>query len=170
MDDILRALPSAGMINGRPSGSPATGSNAVAASKERDRLDKACGDFEAIFVQQLFKTMRASVPESELFNGGRAEEIYTSMLDQQVASIQSVISKLANRLQRKLMAKQTRSWEFNLEEGLLDTARLDRVVLNPMNALSFKLESDTEFRDTVVTLLIDNSGSMRGRPISTAAI
>ena len=93
-----------------------------------------------------------------------------AMLDQQVASIQSVISKLANRLQRKLMAKQTRSWQFNLEEGLLDTARLDRVILNPTNALSFKLESDTEFRDTVVTLLIDNSGSMRGRPISTAAI
>jgi len=85
MDDIMRALPSAGMINARPSGSPATGPNAVAPSKDRDRLDKACGDFEAIFVQQLFKTMRASVPESALFNGGRAEEIYTAMLDQHVA-------------------------------------------------------------------------------------
>jgi flagellar protein FlgJ len=105
MDDILRALPSAGMINGRASGSPATGPNAVAASKERDRLDKACGDFEAIFVQQLFKTMRASVPESELFNGGRAEEIYTSMLDQQVAENmahgQSGIG-LANQMRDKL--------------------------------------------------------------------
>ena len=105
MDDILRALPSAGRINERPSGSPATGPKTVAASKDRDRLDKACGDFEAIFVQQLFKTMRASVPESALFNGGRAEEIYTSMLDQQVAENmahgQSGIG-LANQMRDKL--------------------------------------------------------------------
>ena len=91
-------------------------------------------------------------------------------LDQQLTSLQSVIAKLANRLQRRLMAKQTRSWEFNLEEGLLDTARLDRVIINPTSALAFKKESDSEFRDTIVTLLLDNSGSMRGRPISTAAL
>jgi len=110
MDDIMRALPSAGMINARPSGSPATGPNAVAPSKDRDRLDKACGDFEAIFVQQLFKTMRASVPESALFNGGRAEEIYTSMLDQQVAENmahgQSGIG-LANQMRNKLAGYAT---------------------------------------------------------------
>jgi cobaltochelatase CobT len=92
------------------------------------------------------------------------------MLDQQLTSLQSVVSKLANRLQRRLMAKQTRSWEFNLEEGLLDTARLTRVITDPTNPLSFKVETDTDFRDTIVTLLIDNSGSMRGRPISIAAI
>ena len=92
------------------------------------------------------------------------------MLDQQLTSLQSVVAKLANRLQRRLMAKQTRSWEFNLEEGLLDTARLTRVITDPTNPLSFKVETDTDFRDTIVTLLIDNSGSMRGRPISTAAI
>ena len=92
------------------------------------------------------------------------------MLDQQLTSLQSVVAKLANRLQRRLMAKQTRSWEFNLEEGLLDTARLPRVIIDPTNPLSFKMETDTDFRDTIVTLLIDNSGSMRGRPISTAAI
>lgn len=91
-------------------------------------------------------------------------------LDQQLTNLQSVIAKLANRLQRRLMAKQTRSWEFNLEEGLLDTARLDRVIINPTSALAFKKESDLEFRDTIVTLLLDNSGSMRGRPISTAAL
>ena len=91
-------------------------------------------------------------------------------LDQQLTNLQSVIAKLANRLQRRLMAKQTRSWEFNLEEGLLDTARLDRVIINPTSALAFKMESDLEFRDTIVTLLLDNSGSMRGRPISTAAL
>ncbi|MEP4379116.1 MAG: cobaltochelatase subunit CobT [Alphaproteobacteria bacterium] len=91
-------------------------------------------------------------------------------LDQQLGHLQSVISRLANRLQRRLMAKQTRNWEFDLEEGLLDTARLTRVVTNPAHPLSFKMEEDTNFRDTVVTLLIDNSGSMRGRPISVAAM
>lgn len=92
------------------------------------------------------------------------------MLDQQLTNLQGVIGKLANRLQRRLMAKQTRSWEFDLEEGMLDTARLDRVVTNPLYPLSFKMEHDMEFRDTVVTLLIDNSGSMRGRPITIAAM
>jgi cobaltochelatase CobT len=92
------------------------------------------------------------------------------MLDQQLQHLQGVIAKLANRLQRKLMAKQTRSWDFDLEEGILDAARLARVVINPLTPLSFKMEQDTDFRDTVVTLLIDNSGSMRGRPITIAAI
>ncbi len=92
------------------------------------------------------------------------------MLDQQLGHLQGMIGKLANRLQRRLLAKQMRSWEFNLEEGLLDTARLDRVVTNPLTPLSFKQENDTEFRDTVVTLLLDNSGSMRGRPIAIAAM
>ena len=92
------------------------------------------------------------------------------MLDQQLAHLQGVIARLANRLQRRLMAKQTRAWEFNLEEGLLDTARLPRIVVNPMQSLSFKRERETAFRDTVVGLLIDNSGSMRGRPITVAAM
>ena len=91
-------------------------------------------------------------------------------LDQQLSHLQGVIAKLANRLQRRLLAKQNRSWDFDLEEGLLDTARLDRVVVNPLTPLSFKQEKDMEFRDTVVSLLIDNSGSMRGRPISVAAM
>ncbi len=92
------------------------------------------------------------------------------MLDQQLAHLQGVIARLANRMQRRLMAKQTRAWEFNLEEGILDTARLARIVANPTHSLSFKRETDIDFRDTVVTLLIDNSGSMRGRPISVAAM
>lgn len=91
-------------------------------------------------------------------------------LDQQLSHLQGVVSRLANRLQRRLMAKQTRSWEFDLEEGILDAARLSRVVLDPFHPLSFKQEQDTDFRDTVVSLLIDNSGSMRGRPISVAAM
>lgn len=92
------------------------------------------------------------------------------LLDQQLAHLQGVVGKLANRLQRRLMAKQTRAWIFDLEEGLLDTGRLSRVVANPSHPLSFKQESDSDFRDTIVTLLIDNSGSMRGRPISIAAM
>ncbi len=91
-------------------------------------------------------------------------------LDQQLSTMHSLVSRLANRLQRKLQAQQNRSWSFDLEEGMLDAARLSRVVVDPMLPLSFKQEQDTEFRDTVVTLLIDNSGSMRGRPISIAAI
>ncbi len=91
-------------------------------------------------------------------------------LDQQLSHLQGVISRLANRLQRRLLAKQSRSWDFDLEEGLLDNARLARVVVNPAFPLSYKQEKETEFRDTVVTLLIDNSGSMRGRPISVAAM
>ncbi len=91
-------------------------------------------------------------------------------LDQQLANLQGVVSRLANRLQRRLMAKQTRSWEFDLEEGMLDAGRLSRVVTNPTHPLSYKMERDTDFRDTVVTLLIDNSGSMRGRPITVAAM
>ncbi|HEC01306.1 MAG TPA: cobaltochelatase subunit CobT [Sphingomonadales bacterium] len=91
-------------------------------------------------------------------------------LDQQLSGLHGIISKLANRLQRMLMAQQRRSWDFDLEEGILDTSRLTRVVTNPLHALSFKVENDTEFKDTVVTLLIDNSGSMRGRPITIAAM
>jgi len=92
------------------------------------------------------------------------------MLDRQLTSLQGVITRLANRLQRKLMAQQTRSWHFDLEEGVLDPARLSRIIANPYWPVSYKQESESEFRDTVVTLLIDNSGSMRGRPIGIAAI
>ncbi|TAN56263.1 MAG: cobaltochelatase subunit CobT [Rhodospirillales bacterium] len=91
-------------------------------------------------------------------------------LDNHLASLQGVVARLANRLQRKLLAQQQRSWDFDLEEGLLDSGRLARVVANPMQALSFKMEREADFRDTVVSLLIDNSGSMRGRPISVAAM
>src|SRR4029079_3965860 len=90
-------------------------------------------------------------------------------LDKQLANLQGVVARLANRLQRRLMAQQSRSWDFHLEEGLLDSARLPRIVIDPMHPLSFKWEKDTSFRDTVVTLLLDNSGSLRGRPITVAA-
>ena len=91
-------------------------------------------------------------------------------LDQQLIGFQDVITKLANKLQRQLLAKQNRAWEFDLEEGLLDSSKLPRIIMDPYNSLSFKKEKDLDFKDTVVTLLIDNSGSMRGRPITIAAI
>ena len=91
-------------------------------------------------------------------------------LDQQMATLHNVVTRLANRLQRRLLAQQARSWDFDQEEGMLDAARLARVVVNPAHSLSYKVERETEFRDTIVTLLIDNSGSMRGRPIAIAAI
>ena len=101
-----------------------------------------------------------------------AEEInkLRNNLDQQLLSFQDLITKLANKLQRQLLAKQNRSWEFDLEEGLLDSSKLTRVIIDPYHSLSFKKEKDLEFKDTVVTLLIDNSGSMRGRPITIAAL
>ncbi len=91
-------------------------------------------------------------------------------LDQQVFSFQTLIVKIANRLQRKLLAQQNRHWEFNMEEGYLDTSRLAKIIANPNNKLSYKIEKEIEFKDTVVSLLIDNSGSMRGRPITVAAL
>jgi len=91
-------------------------------------------------------------------------------LDQQLQHMHAVVAKLANRLQRRLLAQQTRAWEFDLEEGMLDSARLSRIIVDPLLALTYKRERDTDFRDTVVTLLIDNSGSMRGRPITVAAM
>ena len=91
-------------------------------------------------------------------------------LDQQLIGFQDIITKLANKLQRQLLAKQNRAWEFDLEEGLLDSSKLPRIIMDPYNSLSFKKEKDLEFKDTIVTLLIDNSGSMRGRPITIAAI
>lgn len=101
-----------------------------------------------------------------------AEELYKlrAMLDKQLLHLQAVVAKLANRLQRKLLARQQRSWQFDLEEGYLDPARLARIVANPTIPLSFKQERQTDFKDTVVTILLDNSGSMRGRPITMAAM
>ena len=102
----------------------------------------------------------------------KADEItkLRKTLDQQLIGFQDVITKLANKLQRQLLAKQNRAWEFDLEEGLLDSSKLPRIIIDPYNSLSFKKEKDLDFKDTIVTLLIDNSGSMRGRPITIAAI
>jgi len=109
-----------------------------------------------------------TVPAEELCEPEELDRL-RSYLDKQLSHLQGVVARLANRLQRRLMAQQNRSWEFDLEEGQLDSARLTRVVVDPLHPLSFKQEKDTKFRDTVVTLLLDNSGSMRGRPITVAA-
>ena len=124
---------------------------------DRDQYHAYCTDHDEI-------VEAADLCEPDELNRLRAH------LDQQLSHLQSVIGKLANRLQRRLLAKQVRSWEFDLEEGYLDTARLARMVANPTHALSYKMEKETGFRDTVVGLLIDNSGSMRGRPIVVAAM
>jgi cobaltochelatase CobT len=117
-----------------------------------------------IFTQTFDETVGAE----ELCDEDELDRL-RAFLDKQLANLQGVVGRLANRLQRRLMAQQNRSWDFDLEEGYLDPARLTRVIMDPMAALSFKQERDTKFRDTVVTLVLDNSGSMRGRPITVAA-
>jgi len=119
---------------------------------------------------KVFTTQYDEIVKAEnLENADEATKLRKS-LDQQLIGFQDVITKLANKLQRQLLAKQNRAWEFDLEEGLLDSSKLPRIIMDPYNSLSFKKEKDLDFKDTVVTLLIDNSGSMRGRPITIAAI
>ncbi|UWQ90047.1 cobaltochelatase subunit CobT [Aliisedimentitalea scapharcae] len=119
--------------------------------------------------QVYMDTNDEEIAAEELAEAAELERL-RAYLDQQLEPLKGAVSRLANKLQRRLQAQQNRSWEFDREEGILDAGRLARVVANPTTPLSFKVEKDTEFRDTVVTLLLDNSGSMRGRPISIAAI
>ncbi len=119
---------------------------------------------------KVYTTLHDEVVSAEELCDGEELTRLRAYLDQQLAHLSNVVGRLANRLQRRLLAQQNRSWTFDLEEGILDVARLTRVVVDPTAPLSFKEEEDTEFRDTVVTLLIDNSGSMRGRPIMVAAV
>ena len=134
------------------------------------RPNRPLSDLPPQFEYKAFTTAHDEVvAATELCDADELERL-RAYLDQQLVHLQGAVTKLANRLQRRLMAQQSRSWDFDQEEGLLDAARLARVVVSPGQSLSYKVERDTEFRDTVVTLLIDNSGSMRGRPISIAAI
>lgn len=134
------------------------------------RPNRPWSDLPPQFDYKAFTTQYDEViAATELCDEEELERL-RAYLDQQLLHLQGVVTKLANRLQRRLMAQQSRSWDFDQDEGLLDAARLARVVVNPMQSLSYKIEKDAKFRDTVVTLLIDNSGSMRGRPISIAAI
>ncbi|WP_208433619.1 cobaltochelatase subunit CobT [Bartonella taylorii] len=131
----------------------------LADSEQMERL----GNYK-VFTRQFDEVLEATdfCSESEL-------DRLRHYLDKQINHLQNIVGRLANRLQRRLMAQQNRNWNFDLEEGYLDTARLPRLIIDPTQPLSFKMESNTQFRDTVVSLLIDNSGSMRGRPITVAA-
>ena len=127
-------------------------------------------DGRAIDAYRVFTTAHDEVIDAaDLCDPSELERL-RSLLDQQLTALSSVVARLANKLQRRLMAQQNRSWHFDLEEGVLDTARLTRIITDPTSPLTFKAESESPFRDTVVTLLLDNSGSMRGRPIMVAAV
>ncbi len=132
------------------------------------QLPRGRGDDTAIY--RAFNTQSDEVVEADKLCDADELSRLRHLLDQQLSHLQSVIARLANRLQRRLLAKQTRAWEFDLDEGILDAARLARVIANPVLPLAYKQEQEMEFRDTVVSLLIDNSGSMRGRPITVAAM
>jgi len=119
---------------------------------------------------KIFTNQFDEITKAENIENSEESVKLRKTLDQQLVGFQDIITKLANKLQRQLLAKQNRTWEFDLEEGLLDSSKLPRVIMDPYNSLSFKKEKDLDFKDTVVTLLIDNSGSMRGRPITIAAI
>ena len=134
--------------------------------KIKKKRNKNFGDSKYKFYTQEFDEVIAA---EELENEGELLRLRQN-LDQQLLSLKNFISKLANKLQRKLLAKQKRSWDFDLEEGSLDTSKLTRIIIDPLSSLSFKKEKDVKFKDTLVTILIDNSGSMRGKPISVAAI
>ena len=143
-----------------------TESNKESSEKVIQKLNTITGEKDyKIFTNEYDEIIKAENLENP-------EEIYKlrKNLDQQLISFQDIVTKLANKLQRQLLAKQNRSWEFDLEEGLLDSSKLPRIIIDPYNSLSFKREKDLEFKDTIVSLLIDNSGSMRGRPITIAAI
>ena len=143
----------------------APGETPAGESGEPDRKDSNKGEFYRVFTDTFDEVVEAA----ELCDPDELSRL-RNLLDKHLENLNSVIGKLANRLQRKLMAHQNRSWEFDLEEGILDAGKLSRVVTQPTHPLSYKMESDIRFRDTVVTLLIDNSGSMRGRPITIAAV
>jgi len=119
---------------------------------------------------KIFTTQYDEVTKAEKLENADETAKLRRTLDQQLVGFQDVVTKLANKLQRQLLAKQNRAWNFDLEEGLLDSSKLPRIIMDPYNSLSFKKEKDLDFKDTIVTLLIDNSGSMRGRPITIAAI
>ena len=119
---------------------------------------------------KVFTTEYDEIAKAEILEDAKETQKLRKNLDQQLVGFQDLITKLANKLQRQLLAKQNRAWEFDLEEGLLDSSKLTRIIMDPYNSLSFMKEKDLNFKDTIVTLLIDNSGSMRGRPITIAAL
>ena len=176
MDGSTEDQTSGDQRDARPDGAPAEPDGE--ASDEGPELNEGAlpnrqqtaDDGRAIDAYRVFTTAYDEVVDAaELCDPNELERL-RSLLDQQLTALSSVVARLANKLQRRLLAQQNRSWMFDLEEGVLDTARLTRVITDPTSPLSFKAESESPFRDTVVTLLLDNSGSMRGRPIMVAAV
>ena len=139
------------------------------AAREPWRPESSVLDNPEAFGYKVFTRAYDEIVDAEELCDTDELERLRAFLDKQLAQLQGAVARLANRLQRRLLAQQNRGWDFDLEEGMLDAARLARVIVDPMHPLTFKQERDTEFRDTVVTLLLDNSGSMRGRPIMVAA-
>ena len=131
---------------------------------QKTNLNKADQEYK------VFTTEFDEIAKAEILEDVKETQRLRKNLDQQLIGFQDLITKLANKLQRQLLAKQNRAWEFDLEEGLLDSSKLTRIIMDPYNSLSFMKEKDLDFKDTIVTLLIDNSGSMRGRPITIAAL
>jgi len=153
--------------------------NSLGSLNENDKAKEVTGDPNLLKINQknmlgrkykIFTNKYDEVKNAEEFENEDEIIRLRKNLDQQLTNLQNLVAKLANKLQRQLLAKQNRSWEFDLEEGVLDASKLSRVIVDPFHSSSYKIEKQTEFKDTVVTLLIDNSGSMRGRPISVAAI
>jgi len=155
-------------VDAQDDGGDGEGSDEMGAVPQRP--NRPLSDMPAKFDYTAFTTKFDEVVEATELCDDEELGRLRQYLDQQLVHLQGAVTKLANRLQRRLMAQQSRSWDFDQEEGILDAARLARVVINPAHSLSYKIEREADFRDTVVTLLIDNSGSMRGRPISIAAI
>jgi cobaltochelatase CobT len=160
----------------RPDGAPAemdgdaTDDGPELSEGDLPNRQQTADDGKAIDAYRVFTTaFDETVDAADLCDPNELERL-RSLLDQQLTALSSIVARLANKLQRRLMAQQNRTWTFDLEEGVLDTARLTRVITDPTSPLSFKAESESPFRDTVVTLLLDNSGSMRGRPIMVAAV
>jgi len=160
----------------RPDGAPAEMDGE--ASDDGEEMDEGAlpnrqenaDDGRSVDAYRVFTTaFDETIDAADLCDPNELERL-RSLLDQQLTALSSIVARLANKLQRRLMAQQNRTWTFDLEEGMLDTARLTRIITDPTAPLSFKAESESPFRDTVVTLLLDNSGSMRGRPIMVAAV
>jgi cobaltochelatase CobT len=159
----------------RPDGTPADPGDASDEGPDLDEgalpnRQQTADDGRAIDAYRVFTTAFDEVVDAADLCDPNELERLRALLDTQLTALSSIVARLANRLQRRLLAQQNRSWHFDLEEGVLDTARLTRIITDPTSPLSFKAESESPFRDTVVTLLLDNSGSMRGRPIMVAAV
>ncbi len=176
MDGARQDQPENGERETRPDGSPveqdgdASDDGPELSEGALPHRQETADDGRAIDLYRVFTTAFDEVIDAAELCDPMELDRLRSLLDQQLTQLSSVVARLANKLQRRLMAQQNRSWHFDLEEGVLDTARLTRIITDPTSPLSFKAESESPFRDTVVTLLLDNSGSMRGRPIMVAAV